>query len=190
MTFRTGELAPNFTATLLNGETVELSEMTKTQSVCIIFLRFMGCPLTRLRLAELQSEINRFNDKELRLLVVFESTVDRTQKYTTRKGLQLDIIPDITRQLYNKFDVRSGSIVSMLNPNVLKKAGEATLKGHMHGAFEGNELQLPAAFIINTSQTFSYVNYGIHPADAVETDKIFESHIELSPETSNTKITA
>ncbi|PCI45385.1 MAG: hypothetical protein COB51_08935 [Moraxellaceae bacterium] len=183
MAFNTGELAPNFTATLLNGKTVELSEMIKTQSVCIIFLRFMGCPLTRLRLAELQSEINRFSNRELRLLVVFESTMERTQKYTVRKGLQLDIIPDITRQLYNQFDVRSGRFISMLNPNVLKKAGEATIKGHMHGAFEGNELQLPAAFIIDTTQTFSYVNYGVHPADAVETDQILENYIAISPKT-------
>ena len=172
MAFNNNTNAPDFNATLLSGEKIQLSEMIKTQSVCIIFLRFLGCPLTRLRLAELEKEIEQYTANELKLIVVFESTVDRTQKYTTRKGLTMDIIVDKERKLYDLFDVNSGGLVTMLNPNMLKKVGEATIKGHMHGAFEGNELQLPAAFIINKEQNFSYVNYGEHPADAVETDSI------------------
>ena len=175
MAFNTGEQAPNFTATQLNGEKIELDEMIKSQSVCIIFLRFMGCPLTRLRLAELEKEIEKYNAKQLKLLIVFESTMDRTQKYTTKKGLHLDIVPDLHRELYDLFDVQPGGVVAMLNPNVLLKAGEATIKGHMHGAFEGNELQLPAAFIIDQNSKFTYVNYGEHPADTVKTDIILES---------------
>jgi hypothetical protein len=42
----------------------------------------------------------------------------------------------------------------------------------MHGAFEGNELQLPAAFIIDKDKKFTYVNYGEHPADTASTDSI------------------
>ncbi|MBV1871559.1 MAG: AhpC/TSA family protein [Gammaproteobacteria bacterium] len=172
MAYTIDTLAPDFSATLVNGEAAQLTEMIKTQSVCVIFLRFLGCPLTRLRLAELEKEIEKYEINELKLIVVFESTVARTEKYMTRKGLTMDIIVDEQRKLYDLFDVQPGGLKTMLNPNMLKKAGEATIKGHMHGAFEGNELQLPAAFIINKEQKFSYVNYGEHPADAVATDSI------------------
>ena len=172
MTFSINTSAPDFTAKLVNGEEIQLTEMIKTQSVCIIFLRFLGCPLTRLRLAELEKEIEKYKTSELKLIVVFESTVERTQKYMTRKGLTMDIVVDEQRKLYDMFDVKPGGFMKMLNPGVLKKSGEATIKGHLHGAFEGNELQLPAAFIIDKDQQFSYVNYGEHPADAVATDSI------------------
>jgi len=172
MAFSKGNTAPDFSATLTSGEEINLADMIKDQSVCLIFLRFLGCPLTRLRIAELEKEIEKYQVNDLRLIVVFESTVDRTQKYMTRKGLSLDILVDEQRKLYDLFDVQPGGVLKMLNPNVLKKAGEATIKGHMHGAFEGNELQLPAAFIIDKDKTFSYVNYGEHPADTVSTDSI------------------
>ena len=192
MAFSVGNLAPNFMASLVDGKNIELYQLLKSQSVCVIFLRFLGCPLTRLRMAELETEIDKYNLNDLKLLVVFESTPDRTQKYINRKGLHLDIITDAKRKLYDLYDVQPGGYLKMLNPQVLKKAGEATLKGHMHGAFEGNELQLPAAFIINKDRHFSYVNYGNHPADAVETDLILEgtvnSHQDQSEHISNPEI--
>lgn len=172
MAFSKGNTAPDFSATLTSGEEINLTDLLKDQSVCLIFLRFLGCPLTRLRMAELEKEIEKYQVNDLRLIVVFESTVDRTQKYMMRKGLSLDILVDENRELYDLFDVQPGGILKMLNPNVLKKGGEATLKGHMHGAFEGNELQLPAAFIINKDKKLAYVNYGEHPADTASTDSI------------------
>ena len=177
MAFNVGDLAPNFTASLVDGESIELDQLIKSQSVCVIFLRFLGCPLTRLRMAELETEIDKYSLNDLKLLVVFESTPDRTQKYISRKGLHLDIIPDTKRELYDLYDVQPGGFLKMLKPQVLKKSGEATIKGHMHGAFEGNELQLPAAFIIDKQRHFSYVNYGDHPADAVKTDLILEGNV-------------
>ena len=172
MPLQTGQLAPDFTATVAGGEKIQLSSLIKDGPVCVIFLRFMGCPLSRLRMAELEQELGAYSNKNLRLFVVLESRHDRVEHYLTKKNLHIEVLPDLERKLFDLYDVKPGGVEALLNPAVLTKGTKATLKGHMHGPFEGNELQLPAAFIIGQDGKLTYVNYGLHAADMAPTEQI------------------
>ncbi len=172
MPLKTGQSAPDFTATTARGEPVRLRSLLEAGPVCVIFLRFMGCPLSRLRMAELEQELDAYRDRNLRLFVVLESRPDRVERYLTRKGLQLEVLPDRGRKLFDRYDVKPGGFGALLHPAVLSTGAKATVKGHLHGAFEGNELQLPAAFVIGQDGKLTYVNYGLHAADTAPTERI------------------
>ncbi|MFR2846940.1 MAG: hypothetical protein ACLTC4_07245 [Hungatella hathewayi] len=48
---------------------------------------------------------------------------------------------------------------------MLKKMGAARAAGLTHGAYEGNELQLPAIFLVEPGLTVKRAHYGTTPAD-------------------------
>ena len=53
----------------------------------------------------------------------------------------------------------------MMDAKGVIKAVKAAAKGYKHGAYEGEELQLPAVFIVDNDRKVSFVHYGAHVAD-------------------------
>ena len=172
MTLRLNDQAPDFDAVLVGGESINLKAELEKGPICLIFLRYIGCPVCRQRLSEIEDELGQYQKQNLGLIVVLESPVDRVEDYYSKKGLNIRTLPDAGRKLYDLYDVSKGGIASMLNPGVLKSAAKATLQGHMHGALGGSEMQLPAAFIVGKDGKLAYVNYGKHGADTPSTDTL------------------
>ncbi len=172
MTLSANQKAPNFVVDIVGNSAITLSEALKNGPVCLVFLRYLGCPLSRWRLSELEQEQGEFGDKNIQLLVVMESDPGRIEGYLDTKGVNIRVVADKERKLYDLYDVKAGGITAMLHPSVLPKAAKAMVKGHMHGAFEGKELQTPAVFVIKQDGNLGYVHYGKHVADTVSTEQI------------------
>lgn len=172
MTLEINDQAPDFDAVLTGGESINFKKELKKGPICLIFLRYIGCPICRQRLSELEGELSQYIKQNLRLIVVLESPIERVENYFFKKAFNLQALPDPDRKLYDLYDVGKGGVKAMLNPQVLKSAAKATIQGHMHGALGGSELQLPAAFIATKDGKLAYVNYGEHPADTPTTETI------------------
>ena len=72
----------------------------------------------------------------------------------------------------------------MLAPNVLKESVKATLKGYMHGKFEGDEFQKPADFIIAPDGKILWAHYGKDISDSTPNELLIA---ELSRVTKSKK---
>lgn len=177
MTLNINDEAPDFDAVLTGGETINLRKELNKGPVCLIFLRYIGCPICRQRLAELEGELNQYSQQNIRLIVVLESPMERVEDYFFRNGFNIQALPAPDRELYDLYHVSKGTVTAVLNPQVLKSAAKATLNGHMHGALGGSERQLPAAFVVTKEGKFAYVNYGEHAADTPSTETILTSLI-------------
>ena len=55
---------------------------------------------------------------------------------------------------------------------VLQKIGAARAAGLTHGAYEGNELQLPAVFLLDSGRKVLCAHYGATPADVPTVDEM------------------
>ncbi|MBV1881592.1 MAG: redoxin domain-containing protein [Pseudomonadales bacterium] len=172
MTLKLNDDAPDFNAILTGNEPFNFHKALNRSPICLIFLRYIGCPICRQRLTELEGELNQYIKQDVRLIVVLESPMDRVEDYFFKKAFNLQAIPDPDRKLYDLFDVEKGKIGAILHPQVLKSAAKATVKGHMHGAPGGSETQLPAAFVATKDAKLAYVNYGEHAADTPPTETI------------------
>jgi thioredoxin-dependent peroxiredoxin len=167
-----GEQAPLFEARTSSVEKVKLLDALDQGPVALIFLRFEGCPLTRMRLAQLQQELPMYREKNLRLLVVLESPAEAVTGYVKRKKLDLEIIDDPDRELFDAYGVDPGGLIEFLAPPVITATVKATIKGHFHGACNGNEFQLPAAFVIRQDGRLQLAYYGKHIAQTASTETI------------------
>ena len=70
------------------------------------------------------------------------------------------------------YGVERGGLMAFVAPSVLKASAKATLKGYMHGKFEGDELQKPAEFIISPDGEIKWAHYGKDISDATENKKL------------------
>jgi peroxiredoxin len=171
---KAGDKAPVFQAQSAFGREVDLEGLLKEGPVVLIFLRFVGCPLSRMRLAGLAEDQARFQARGAKLLVVLESSAERVRKYISKRSMSGMFVPDPERRLFDLYQVRPGNLGQMFHPLTVAATVKATLKGHMHGAFEGNTLQLPADFVIGADGILKLARYGAHQADNATTDELLK----------------
>ena len=56
----------------------------------------------------------------------------------------------------------------------MAKIAKATAAGFKHGAYEGDELQLPAAFVLTPERELTYVRYAKSVGDMPEAEELAE----------------
>ena len=75
--------------------------------------------------------------------------------------MPFEIICDPQMALYRRFDIQPAkSKLGLAGKQVLYKLASAEKLGLKHGLYEGDELQLPAAFIIDSEMQVLYAHYG------------------------------
>jgi peroxiredoxin len=63
--------------------------------------------------------------------------------------------------LYERFGIQpAASMAKMADAGTMLKIAKATASGYKHGAYEGNELQLPACFVVDKERKILYAHYG------------------------------
>jgi len=156
----TGDKAPDFTFdTPWEGGKKFYSECGDGTAV-LVFLRYYGCPVCRMELADFKRENARFEDKKANLFIVIQSDPGRIASITRKEDWPFTIICDPDADIYGSYHVAPGGIIKYMHPAGLVAAIKATLKGFRHGKFEGKETQLPAAFIISPDKTITFSHYG------------------------------
>lgn len=128
--------------------------------VALFFLRHLGCPLCKEKVAELKAAAALFEEKGVKLFAVVQSTPRRAEQYTGKEGLPYLLVPDREKKLYDRFEVKRGGVKEFTAPSAFLATLRATFKGHMHGRFEGDELQVPASFLLSGDGQVIYAHYG------------------------------
>ena len=104
--------------------------------------------------------------------MVLQSDPEGIRRQNEEGDYPFEILCDPKQVLYQKYHVAPAlSMEKMADLKVLAKIGEARKKGFVHGAYEGNELQLPAVFVVEPGLKVTHAYYGTNPADipAMET---------------------
>lgn len=172
MVLAVGEKAVTFIFTDQNGKEWNFPHDFEGERVALYFLRHLGCPLCKEKIAELKDSYSRFEEKKVKIIVVVQSTQKRIEQFGKKEGLPFPLVADRGRKLYKAFEVPKGGLKEFLPPSVLKASLRATLKGHMHGRFEGNEFQVPAAFMVSPNGVIIYNHEGKDISDFGDTDEI------------------
>lgn len=168
-----GAKALKFEAEDAKGRMWQMPEDQKGRNLVLVFLRHLGCPLCMRRIDELKKEYGRFSEMNAELMVVVQSTKQRAAKYAEKKSIPYPLIGDKEKKLYDLFGVQRGGIAAFMAPRVLVASAKATMKGYFHGAFDGDELQKPAEFIIKPGGEIAWSHYGEDISDATGNEKIF-----------------
>lgn len=160
MALNVGQPAPAFEANDQQDRKVVVPAGFKGKKVALSFLRYLGCPLCLMKLDEMIHHYPTYAAAGASLIAVVQSVPGHVQRFAERKQLPFTLLSDKERKLYQLYQVPIGGIKEFIAPPVLKATIQATLKGHLHGRFEGHELQIPADFVIGPDGVIVFAHYG------------------------------
>lgn len=170
-----GATMPEFTYDTPFQKNLSLTEAVRQVNgkTAIVFLRYYGCTLCQLDLHAYAEAYDRITKNGGQFLVVLQSAAERLAAQLQLEDFPFPIICDPEKKLYDMLCVGSAeSTLKMMSPSTVIKGVKAVAKGYKHGVYEGDELQLPAVFVMNAERCLSYVHYGRNVGDTPTADML------------------
>lgn len=162
---KAGDQAPNFQLDSPWSGPRDFYAETEGRSAVLVFLRYLGCPISRLEGDALKREVGLLTGKGARVFVFLQSAPDTLAQTLTPDAWPFEIAADPAGRIYRLYAVEAGGVLAYLRPRGLLAAARAMASGYRHGRFEGRETQLPAAFVIDAARKIRFAHYGRHIGD-------------------------
>ncbi|HEX3027563.1 MAG TPA: peroxiredoxin-like family protein [Clostridia bacterium] len=164
---KSGMPAPDFTIQTPWGKTETFYKMADGKKCFLFFLRYVGCTLCQVEIHQLIQSYHRFAEKDAKFFVVLQSAPENIRENLTQEQIPFTIICDPEQAIYRTYHVKAAENQSeMGTPDLFAdKLKIAQKNGFSHGKYEGNELQLPATFLIDQDHSILFAHYGSHVGD-------------------------
>lgn len=141
----------------------------------LAFLRYYGCTICQLDIMEFNKLSEKFEEIGTDIKIVLQSTPEIIKEADKEIKLKFEIICDPKQELYEKFEIKGAeSLEALKSGKIIEKVTEAKNRGLSHGEYEGNELQLPAVFIIDENNKVIYSHYAEDGADIPRAREILD----------------
>ena len=169
-----GEKLPEFTYDTPFAPGVSIGETAGRVAgkTALVFLRYYGCTLCQYDIHHFAVEQEKIRATGGQMLVVLQSDPAKIAGQMKEGDLPFDIICDPEQKLYHQFDIKpAGSKLKMVDMKTISKLSKAK-KEFQHGDYEGDELQLPAVFVVQPDLTLTHVHYGKAAGDVPTPDEL------------------
>jgi len=141
----------------------------------VVFLRYFGCTLCQYDMQQFARGYGGIAAKGGQLLVVLQSDPAKLAKELTPESFPFEIICDPEQKLYREFEIAPAkSKAGMADAKTIKKFARVMLSGFKHGDYEGEELQLPTAFVVMPDLTIVHAHYGKAVGDVPTYEELTE----------------
>lgn len=176
-----GSKAIDFTYNTAFEEGLHLSEtVKKAEKTFLIFLRYLGCTSCQVDILDYSEQYARLTEKNAQILVVLQSKASLLRDQTSEQKPPFQLISDPDMSLYSLYELPAASsketMIDKNDPQALarlqykrQKAGE---HGFTHGEYEGNELQLPAVFLLDSDMNVLYAHRAKNLTDMPDVDEM------------------
>ncbi len=175
--YNVGQVMPDFGYRTVYEENCSLSETVASCSgkTALVFLRYYGCPMCQLDLHTYGEAYKAITAGGGQLLIVLQSDPEKLAQQITPETFPYPIICDPEMKLYELLSIApAASMLKMMSFSALKKVIRSTKAGYKHGEYEGNEQQLPAAFVMTPDRRLTYAHYATHAADIPSPEELAE----------------
>ena len=171
-----GDVMPDFSfdTPFVSGLTL-VDTVRQADKTILLFLRYYGCPLCQYDMHLLAENYSLITAAGGQALVVLQSDPAGLAAQLQPDSLPFAILCDPDAALYKNFGIQpAASKVEMIDASTLAKIAKAKASGYKHGAYEGEELQLPAAFILDHDRHVLYAHYGKNAGDTPDARTLAE----------------
>lgn len=168
-----GDTIPDFSIqTPWKRET--LADLVHGKPTMLLFLRYYGCPLCQLDLRNLAQNYEAIQKVGGQAAVVLQSDpANLAELLGDETAVPFPVICDPEMELYQKLAVwPAAGYQELMGPKLMSKMTEVSRQGIEHGAYEGNEMQLPGAIAVDGSLNVIWVHYGKGLGDTPEVEEI------------------
>lgn len=172
-----GKRAVDFEATTIDGKPFHLSDF-QGQKIFLSFFRNGACALCNLRVHEISTRQREFDAAGIKVIAVFESTVDDMKPYVGKQQLSFTLLSDPTGKIYQQYGVRnSPEIIQevMRSGSAHEKVSEAAAAGFTLIPQEGsNFFRIPAEVLIDKNFEIVKVHHCTALIDHLTLDEILK----------------
>ena len=163
--------------TLYKGETTT-KELMEGKKTIFWFLRYLGCTVCRYDIHVASQRYEEIKEEDAQIVFVLQSKKSLLEEELKDIKLPFEIISDPDMLLYKEFEIMPGKDAEELLGGQLEKlkakGAAAAEAGFSHGEYEGDELQLPAMFIVDKEGTIEYAKYAENIMDLPTIDELKE----------------
>lgn len=164
-----GNKIPDFKVDTVTKIGVTLKELVGGKKTAIYFLRYAGCSLCQLDMIMLEEEYTKLEELDGKAIVVLQSDPDKLRD----ANYSYDIICNPDQSLYKELEIHAAhSIKELVGEKSKAKIEKVKERGLEHGDYEGEELQLPAVFIVDGNLNVTYAKYGKDAIDIPDFNEI------------------
>jgi peroxiredoxin Q/BCP len=169
------EPAPDFHDIDISGNNVSISAL-KGKKILLSFYRHVGCPITNLRFLELQKLDKYFNEMQLEVLAVFESSAVNLQRYSQAENFYAKMVANPEYDLYNLYDIEQSTlkILYSMYKGAFAKAEEGRRKFKENFIPEGRAHTMGADFLIDEYGIVQYAYYNQYLGDYMPVKDILD----------------
>jgi len=167
-----GTKAPNFTYDTVTEQSLDFYKTIRGRRSVLFFLRYAGCPICQMKLRDILRNHEDFRAAGLEVFVILQSVPSTVREALAGTPVPFRIVCDGNSRIFKLYGVSAGNILQYLAPSVILKAIKAARAGIKHGKKEGNEMQLPAVFIVGAEGSIDYAYYGMNIGDVPENSVI------------------
>jgi len=172
-----GDTFPAFEFSTAYEDGLNSKEVLKGKTIFWV-LRYIGCTVCRYDVHLIAQRYDEFRQKGAQVFVVMQSDQEHIRRdlEASNTVLPFSIICDPKQEIYRLLDIKAAATKEEMVEGVMdklkEKGGKAREAGFVHGDYEGNELQLPAMFIVNEDGVVEYANYARNIVDLPTVDEV------------------
>jgi len=106
-----------------------------------------------------------FEKAGAQVVLVGMGTPSESAEFAAKFNIPFPLVSDPQKKLYRKFGLKQTSTLGLFSPSLALKGVAAIVGGHGIGMPQGDVLQLPGVFVINTAGQIVYSHFSRNPAD-------------------------
>ena len=139
----------------------------------VLFHRFYGCRLCKYDLRCFAEKYDILQNHGMQMLAAVQSAPASLAEQLRGSNYPFSIICDPSGTLYDKFEILPAESREVMLGKIEQEKMDAIRRlGLEHGADEGNPLQLPAIFVVDSKLIIRYVHYGTTAGDVPSPDTL------------------
>jgi peroxiredoxin len=169
--------AIDFTATTIEGKPFKLSDL-KGKKIFLTFYRNGACVLCNLRAHEISLRQKAFDKAGIRIIAVFESSIEDMKPYVGKQKLGFTLLSDPEGKLYEQYGIKnSPELINavMTNHSADKKIMEADQAGFKLTTQEGsNFFRIPADVLIDRDFNIIKIHHCDQLTDHLPLDEVLK----------------
>ncbi len=185
MILKNGDAMPNFTFDTGFRDGLTMQEYCKGKFRTVVWvLRYIGCPTCRLTAELIKEQYDKFVAKNAQVLMVMQSDREHIQReFKTADAMPFEIVLDPEMKIYKELEIKPAesreAMIGSVDPEAAKAAfakirEQMASYGFAHGDYEGDEMQLPAMFILNEDANVVYAHYAQNGLDMPLVEDVLE----------------
>lgn len=168
-----GQSMPDFIFNTPFEQGLSFRAVAEGKKTALLFLRYYGCTICQYDMMKLREQYSLFTGQGAQVLVALQSDPEKLAQKITPQTYPFTIICDPTQQLYREFEIKPAkSKAGMVSPKALKKLAKVHGTGLQHGEYEGDELQLPAIFVLDDQGVLKHAHYAKDVADLPDAEEL------------------